>query len=93
MAVRYFYLLKGGLEPLCDAARPIDAVAHSGMFKLIGYDQEKKDLRVVYPSNKEYSLQGVPEDVFVRMLLSGSAGKVYHAEVKGKYVETEVASL
>jgi hypothetical protein len=51
----------------------------------VGYDPEKKTLRVQFHSGGIYDYADVPEQVHTNMLAAKSAGSFLHTHVKGKY--------
>lgn len=58
----------------------------SSNVEAVGYDAAAAELHVQYLSSPAvYVYQGVPEDVFERLLNSPSVGSFLHAEVKGVY--------
>ena len=42
-------------------------------------------LEIEFKGNKVYQYFGVPKEVYTSMMLAESAGKFFHANIKGKY--------
>lgn len=60
-------------------------VTRSGMIKSIGYDDVEKLLTLEFNSGGSYQYSDVPKEVFDGLLNAESAGKYFHAIIKGKY--------
>lgn len=63
-------------------------ITRSGMINKIAYDESEKLLTLTFNSGGAYSYKDVPKEVFDALLAAESAGKYFHAHIKGKY-ETE----
>lgn len=51
----------------------------------IGYDEGKKELRILFKSGAEYVYHDVGEDVVQGLLDADSKGKYLNEHIKGKY--------
>lgn len=58
----------------------------SSTVESVGYDAESAELHVTFLSSPvTYVYQGVPADLFERLMLAPSKGTFLHWEVKGTY--------
>jgi hypothetical protein len=60
-------------------------ITRSGMISKITYDESEKLLTLTFASGGAYSYKDVPKEVFDGLLAAESAGKYFHAHIKGKY--------
>lgn len=58
---------------------------NSGMMLAAEYDSETKVLTISFTSGTETSYEDVPGEIFVGLKYAESAGKYFHANIKGKY--------
>lgn len=63
-------------------------ITRSGMITKIAYDESEKLLTLTFASGGAYGYKDMPKEVFDALLAAESAGKYFHANIKGKY-ETE----
>jgi hypothetical protein len=65
---------------------PIDSTA----IARVGYDTEKRILRVEYRSGRAYDYFDVPPQVYEQLLSADSAGEFVNLEIKPNYDYIEV---
>jgi len=54
-----------------------------------GYDADKKELYLQFHNGDIYTYSGVEEDVYDSLNRASSAGKYFHANIKGVYSFTK----
>lgn len=57
----------------------------SSAIAAIGYDPERRELEVEFPSGRSYTHYDVPEEVYEEFMASGSKGTFYNLQIKGVY--------
>jgi len=57
----------------------------STQVKTIWYNEEEKEMEVLFMANKRYVYSNVPKDVWQRSIAAESIGKFINSEIKGKY--------
>lgn len=57
----------------------------SSFIKEIGYDPDTGELTVMLASGREYTHEGVPQEVVTAFLAAPSPGRFYNAQIKGIY--------
>jgi hypothetical protein len=57
----------------------------SSAISLLAYDDEEETLYVTFTDGRQYQLDGFPQVELERWLASGSIGKYWNANVKGRY--------
>jgi len=57
----------------------------STQVKTIWYNEEAKEMEVLFMANKRYVYYNVPLDVWQRAITAESIGKFINSEIKGKY--------
>lgn len=62
----------------------------SGMVKTITYNHADKLLTLEFSSGGSYEYEDVPKEVFEGLIGAESAGKYFHANIKGKYESKKV---
>jgi len=62
----------------------------SSQLSYIGYDKDTQELYVTFIKGDTYKYDNVPEIVFNEFRNSGSIGKYYLQNIKGKYTSTKV---
>lgn len=65
-------------------------ITRSGMISKIAYNESEKLLTLTFNSGGAYAYKDVPKEVFDGILAAESAGKYYHAHIKGKYEHERV---
>lgn len=60
-------------------------ITRSGMITKIAYDESEKLLTLTFASGGAYTYKDVPKEKFDALLAAESAGKYFHAHIKGKY--------
>lgn len=55
----------------------------------IGYDEEKKVLRIEFNSGRVYDYAEVPKRVYDGLLRADSVGRYFHVHVKDQYSYSE----
>lgn len=63
----------------------------SSNIKSVGYDPDTKLLTVHFHSGRVYEYDGVPEEVYNRMVAAESIGKNFNANIKAQYPYKKVA--
>ncbi len=66
------------------------SITRSGMVKTISYDAAEKILTLEFNSGGSYAYSEVPKEIFDGILNAESAGKYYHAHIKGKYSHEKI---
>lgn len=61
----------------------------SGMAKSIGYSKIAQVLEIEFRSGEVWQYHGVPERIYVEMQ-HGRIGKIFHEQVRGKFLEFRV---
>jgi KTSC domain len=51
----------------------------------IRWDEDSKELTVIFRNGRYYAFQDVPEDVFDRFSSASSAGRFFAQEIKERY--------
>ncbi|MGH8129089.1 MAG: KTSC domain-containing protein [Gammaproteobacteria bacterium] len=64
----------------------------SSQIHAVGYDAEKKTLRVSFKSGGVYDYADVPEQVHKDMLAAESVGSFFHKNVRGIYQHKKLES-
>ena len=57
----------------------------STVIRTFRYDSKRRELVIVFQTNRCYSYRNVPEDVFLAMKSSFSKGEFFNAHIRGKY--------
>lgn len=57
----------------------------------VGHDPESKVLRIWFAKGGIYDYDGVPEELFDRLVNAESVGKTFHAEIKTQFPFQKVA--
>lgn len=65
----------------------------SSNVKSVGYDVQARILEVEFVSGALYQYDAVDDLTFMRLLNAPSIGKAFHALVRGKFAERQVASV
>ena len=55
----------------------------------VRHDSKEKVLTVSFHSGSSYDFVNVPNEIFHNMIKAESAGKFYHANVRGKFDEVK----
>jgi len=63
---------------------------NSSMLTCFGYDADNSTLEVEFKNGVVWQYSGVAENVYHDMKNSASAGKFFHANIKGQYAESQV---
>ena len=63
----------------------LQAPMRSSAITRVEYDTDSQELLVTFPSGQTYSHLGVPQDVYDGLVQAQSAGRYYHAVIKGIY--------
>jgi hypothetical protein len=62
----------------------------SSLISDYGYDNKTQELDIRFVSGPTWRYSGVPLDTFLEFLRSGSKGKHFNANIKGKFPEEKV---
>ncbi len=62
----------------------------SSMIAGVGYDEETRELDILFSSGKTYRYFDVPADVYAMLLDAELKGQFFNEEIKGTYRYTEV---
>jgi len=65
-------------------------IVKSSYIKKVGYDEDRKELRVYFKNGVAWKYFDVPESAYVSMLLAESTGKFYAKEIKGVFTGRKV---
>ena len=57
----------------------------SGVIRSFDYDEERRELRVLFRSGKRYIYREVPPDIFVRLKTSFSKGEVFNEHIRNHF--------
>lgn len=61
-------------------------ITNSSNISAVDYDTETKELGITFKSSgKRFEYYNVPESVYNGIVSAPSAGKYYHANIRGKY--------
>lgn len=63
----------------------LQAPMRSSAITRVEYDTDSQELLVTFPDGRTYSHVGVPQDVYDGLVSASSAGRYYHAVIKGIY--------
>ncbi len=66
-------------------------LVESSNITAIGYDEEKRELRVQFKSGAEYIYSDVPQDVVQAFLAAESKGKYLNEHIKGVYEAEKIS--
>lgn len=65
----------------------------SSNLKSVGYDAEARELYILFKNDKMYRYTDVPEAIADSLVSADSAGKFYHASIKGIYTSERVEAV
>jgi hypothetical protein len=63
----------------------LQAPLRSSAITRVEYDTDSQELLVTFPDGRTYSHIGVPQEVYDGLVNAPSAGRYYHAVIKGVY--------
>lgn len=64
--------------------------AGSSYLKIGVYDPQDQTLVITFQDGTAFAYRNVPEGVWAGLKAAGSAGKYFHAQVRGRYAGSEV---
>lgn len=70
-------------------ATPMHPVV-SSQISYIGYNNEDKELFVIFKNNSTYRYDGVPRKLYESLMMSTSKGKYLNEHIKNIYVSTQI---
>ncbi len=62
----------------------------SSLIDCYGYDSKTQEMEISFKSGGTWRYAGVPETVVIEFLRSGSKGRFFRSEIRGKYAETRL---
>lgn len=55
----------------------------------VDWNPETEEMVITFHQGRQYTYQGVPEDVYQGLLDAGSPGKYFNQNIRGQYGESE----